>query len=123
MKLCSDTESTEAASKVEATLSRRALLGRALVIAVGAPLLPAGLAACNEPEPPQCTDTKGLAEPEKALRATFAYVDRSPDPAKECKRCQQWKPAPRPDLCGGCKVIKGPFHPRGTCKLFAPTAA
>jgi hypothetical protein len=100
-------------------VSRRHALGSLLGV-LGLPLLPV---ACEDPEPVACTDTRGLTEADRALRATMSYVDRSPDPKKTCSSCQHWVAAARPDLCGSCKLIKGPFHPRGSCKVFAPTAA
>lgn len=67
-----------------------------------------------------CTDTSGLSFEETNVRNTLSYADRSPDPQRTCVRCTQWV-APKEDgKCGGCKIMKGPIHPDGTCKSFAP---
>jgi hypothetical protein len=54
------------------------------------------------------------------VRKTLAYVDRTPDPSKPCVKCLQYVPAAEADQCGGCKLMKGPIHPKGYCTAFAP---
>jgi hypothetical protein len=66
-----------------------------------------------------CGDVSGLSEAEKTVRNTMAYTDHVADAKKRCDRCVQWIAAEQ-DGCGKCKVIAGPVHPEGTCKLFAP---
>lgn len=69
-----------------------------------------------------CTDTAGLGADEAQARVAMEYVDRAASPTKACASCQQWLatgPAGAPAGCGGCRVLKGPIHPAGTCKLFA----
>jgi hypothetical protein len=69
---------------------------------------------------PTCTDTTGLSPEEIKVRETLAYNDRTPDPNKACDRCVQYTSGPSSEACGGCKVLKGPICPGGTCKVFAP---
>lgn len=66
-----------------------------------------------------CTDTSGLSFDETNARKTLAYVDSSVDPKRTCVQCVQWVAAKEDGTCGGCKVLKGPVHPDGTCKSFA----
>lgn len=68
---------------------------------------------------PTCTDTAGLTPEELQARAALGYEDRCGDPAKACDHCVQWVDAPSDGACGGCKVLKGPICPVGTCKAFA----
>lgn len=96
-------------------LTRRAALGRMVALPLFV-AIPAGLAACNRG--PKCDDTTGLSpEDLKVRNETAVYVEKSPDITKYCKDCVQYTPG-APDACGGCKVVKGPIHPEGTCKLF-----
>lgn len=96
------------------SLSRRRLL---FVSASALALLGA---ACKSSGPASCTDVSGLEPDELNARNALGYVDRTPDPTKPCIKCQQYVPAPAADQCGGCKVLKGPIHPQGYCKVFAP---
>ena len=74
----------------------------------------------GERTPPICTDTKGLSPDDAKVRETLAYQDRAPDKTKSCDHCAQFVEPPSADVCGGCKVLKGPISPAGTCKVFAP---
>jgi hypothetical protein len=65
-----------------------------------------------------CTDTSGLSFEETSTRTTFGYADASGDPKRACSLCTQWV-KPKDASCGGCKILKGPVHPNGTCKSFA----
>lgn len=82
-----------------------------------------GGAACSKASAAaSCTDTAGLGADDAQARVAMEYVDRAASPAKACSSCQQWLPtgpAGAPAGCGGCRVLKGPIHPSGTCKLFA----
>jgi hypothetical protein len=73
---------------------------------------------CKKGPPSSCNDVSGLTADEANLRKTLAYVDRSPDQAKTCEKCQQWVEPPSEDKCGGCKIMKGPVHPKGYCTAF-----
>jgi hypothetical protein len=59
-----------------------------------------------------------LGPEDKKLRETLKYTDHSPDPQKLCNGCQQYLPNTDAD-CGGCKLMKGPIHPAGSCTLFS----
>lgn len=108
----------------QALVSRRDLLRKTLLAsaAFGA----AGvLAACKKDEPKAltCTDTAGLTPQEIEARTTLGYVDKAPDATKKCSGCALYNPAPAAGSCGGCKALKGPIHPDGWCKSFAPKPA
>jgi hypothetical protein len=79
----------------------------------------------REPRRFSCMDTTGLPPDAVALRTSpaVAYTDAAIDPAKTCTRCQQFIAPPSGAGCGSCKVLKGPVHPNGGCRLFAPKMA
>ena len=95
------------------SVSRRdALRGGAVVALV--------VVGCKgERTPPTCTDTASLSPDDAKVRQTLAYQDRAPDRNKACDHCAQFVEPPSADVCGGCKVLKGPISPAGTCKVFA----
>jgi hypothetical protein len=66
-----------------------------------------------------CDDVSGLAEADKAMRTTQNYVEAAADSAKTCTLCTLYTPAEAGAPCGGCKVVKGPINPKGSCNLFA----
>lgn len=80
-----------------------------------------GTLGCSKKEL-TCVDTTGLTPDEITARTTLGYVDKTPEPAKLCSNCIQYVPA-APDKCGGCKVLKGPVHPSGYCKVWAAKPA
>ena len=96
--------------------SRRDLLRRlgGMALALG------GAAACSKKEraPFSCMETAGLAPDEASARATLAYAEPAADKARTCASCQQFVVAASDGACGTCKVLKGPVHPDGTCKVF-----
>jgi len=85
------------------------------------------LAACGKKEEKKelsCTDTSGLSPADVEMRnVTLAYVEKTPDPAKRCDNCQQFKAAPAPGACGGCTILKGPINPAGYCKSWVQKAS
>ena len=64
----------------------------------------------------QCADAGELSPADADARAKSAYVDRSPDPLKACDRCDQFVASNAG--CAGCKAVRGPVHPKGSCGLF-----
>lgn len=73
---------------------------------------------CRKKQPEfTCTDVSALTEVDRNARSTMMYVDRSQNPDKECAHCVQYVEAD--EGCGTCKIVRGPVHPRGTCKSFA----
>jgi len=99
----------------EAPLTRRRLL-----IVAPATIVALTALACEKHEPASCTSTMGLTQDEIKTRNSLGYHDRSVDPKKHCIDCQQYVAPSSIDQCGGCKVLKGPVHPRGSCNVFAP---
>jgi hypothetical protein len=102
-----------------ARIGRRAVLVGAAGVA-GA-LLPV-VTACGKALPIACSSEDGLSDGEKAERAAMAYVDVASDRTRMCESCQQWLPPAESAHCGACKVMKGPIHPRGSCKVFSPAS-
>jgi hypothetical protein len=97
-------------------LTRRDVLRRSASFGVLAAL---GATACGkEKRALSCVDTSALSSVDAQVRATLAYVDISTEPGKTCTGCQQFIPAPAPDVCGACKIVKGPINPSGNCKSF-----
>jgi hypothetical protein len=94
-------------------ISRRHLLG-----SIGGLLVTTGCSKSTSPA--SCLDVSGLNEDETTARTTLAYADRSADATKSCKACQQYVAPTKDGACGGCKLLKGPIHPEGSCKAFAP---
>lgn len=62
-----------------------------------------------------CAQSPSLSAADKAARSALAYQDRVSDPARACQLCRQFVSG---DRCGSCKVMAGPVHPLGTCKIF-----
>jgi hypothetical protein len=93
----------------EGVARRRLMLGSA---ALGTTLVSVG---CKRSE--TCPPSQ-LSPEDAKLRETLHYTDHSPDPQKLCNGCQQYLPNTDAD-CGGCKLMKGPIHPAGSCTLFS----
>jgi hypothetical protein len=94
--------------------SRRRWLRRSLPGMVCLPLLTTG---CSKAKAFSCSATTGLSVEQLQIRQTLAYVDKAPTPEQSCIHCSQYIPAAA-DGCGGCKVMPGPTHPNGHCKVF-----
>ncbi len=67
-----------------------------------------------------CNDLSGLTDAEIQMRENLKYVDKSPYPDKLCDNCELYIPAKEGELCGGCKILKGPIHPKGHCTSWSP---
>jgi hypothetical protein len=93
-------------------VSRRSLLvqGASLVGLLGA-------AACSK-GPGSCNDVSTLSSDQQNTRSTLGYSDTSPEPGKNCAKCQQYVAPPKADQCGTCKVLPGTVHPNGYCRAF-----
>lgn len=99
------------------TINRREAVRR-FFLASAAVAVPGWMTlGCSKGEP-SCLVTTGLsAEDLQSRTQVVAYAEKSPDPTKECTKCQQYVPGPEGE-CGTCKVVKGPINPKGTCKSF-----
>jgi hypothetical protein len=105
---------------MQISFDRRAMLRRLAVLSV-AVVTPPWLSGCSRK--PSCADVTGLSPDDvRARNDTAAYTETSADPVKKCSGCAQWIGAPTPTSCGGCKIVKGPINPEGSCKLFTPKA-
>lgn len=65
-----------------------------------------------------CEDLTGLADSDKQMRTTLAYVKEGEDPAKRCDNCQLYVAPAEGSSCGGCTLFKGPVHPQGYCNSW-----
>ena len=98
-------------------MPRREALRHLAVFSLSA-FAPAAALSCSK-KAASCMDVTGLSTDDINQRNNVAaYVEPSPDATKKCSLCAQFTPPPSPNACGGCKVVKGPIHPDGTCKLF-----
>ena len=95
---------------------------RRLLFAGPALLALVATGACKTAEPASCTNTSGLAPGDVQARAALGYADLGPDSQRHCFSCSQYVEPESAGSCGGCKVLKGPIHPRGTCNAFTPKA-
>jgi hypothetical protein len=100
-------------------IARRDVLEGAVRLAVLAPV--AAVLACSKE--PDCTDVTSLTPAEASAREAANYLNRAPDPAKQCAKCTFFEAPPQEDACGACKVVKGPIAAKGTCNLFAAKPA
>lgn len=70
-----------------------------------------GLASCN--------DVSQLDQLDRQNRLRLAYTDTSPKAGRYCLNCSLWRPKGAGE-CGRCTVVRGPIHPRGYCRSWAP---
>jgi hypothetical protein len=101
----------------------RTELGRRGFIGVVAGLAGTSVIGCKKSaavESLACTDVSTLAEPDRTAREAVGYADRCAETAKQCEACRYFVSASAG--CGGCKLVRGPVHPMGTCRVFAPRA-
>ncbi len=105
-------------------MNRRRFLKAAGSLGVAAAGAAFALSACAKSGAPAaavftCTDTTGLSEIELGARMEADYTDTSTVAGKDCVGCALYNQATAAGTCGTCKVVKGPIHPRGYCKLWA----
>ena len=66
-----------------------------------------------------CVDAELLSTPERSLRKTQRYVDRSPHGAEQqCVGCQFFSAVDSP-ACGTCRILGGPVSAMGHCDAWA----
>jgi hypothetical protein len=97
-------------------MSRRTLLQ----LAAGGVLGAFGLVACSESSqvPDVCPGSESLPPASARLRESLEYVERATVPERACDLCQQYTAAESSGSCGSCKLVPGPIHPKGSCKVF-----
>jgi hypothetical protein len=66
-----------------------------------------------------CTDATELNPNDLQMRNLLDYRDQSTEPDKACDRCLHFFPG-KANACGTCRLVRGPIHPKGTCKSFVP---
>ena len=97
------------------TTTRRRWLQVVLPTALGL-----GGMACKE-EQLKCDNVGGLAPADIEARKNLQYKERADTPEQACKKCSQYLPA-EGSGCATCRVVRGPIHPDGWCKVFTPKA-
>ena len=109
----------------EPTRTRRQLLGSSVrILGLGFVLCPvagsllAGVSGCSD-DAIECVDPELLSTPERALRVTQNYVNRSPHgEAKQCGACQFFRPKTAAG-CGECQILAGPVSRTGHCDAWS----
>jgi hypothetical protein len=92
--------------------------------AMGLSLVLLGAAGCSKNRVPiSCGVGAGIAPEDLQVRVSLRYVEPADDTKRTCSSCQQYLTPAAGGGCGSCKVLKGPIHPNGTCKAFAPGSA
>ncbi len=107
------------------SLSRRQFLGRTLSIGAAGVIVGAAI-GCGKKERSGGGDDAGcdsnIAEADKALRKSSAYLEKTPHAGKTCDNCMHWVAPEGGKPCGGCKVVKGTINPKGYCNLWVKKA-
>jgi hypothetical protein len=74
-----------------------------------------------------CVDAELLSTPERSLRKTQRYVDRSPHGAEQqCGGCQFFSATDQTTAtsgCGTCRILGGPVSATGHCAAWARARA
>jgi hypothetical protein len=78
-----------------------------------------------------CVDAELLSTPERSLRKTQRYVDRSPHGAEQqCGGCQFFSATDQTtdqttvtSACGTCRILGGPVSATGHCAAWARARA
>ena len=105
---------------MEKTLTRRALLVRAVEVPVGVGL-GLGLTACGGDggDTLVCADPSKLTSAEESVRRTLNYAETSPQAGKVCLDCDFFAPVPGSE-CGTCEIYGGgPVNPGGYCDSWS----
>lgn len=124
---------------MEKRTSRRKLLGSVLkgsgALFLTSTFLPSLISACKKANPEQnthaatnakmiddiattCPEQASLTEQEKAIRSSLKYVDQTPIAQRTCDNCKLYTLPSESSICGGCKVVPGPIHPKGYCAAW-----
>jgi hypothetical protein len=100
--------------QLAAPLDRRTLLTGAATAIVAI----LGVAGCRKKLGVSCEGIAALSPADVQLRSTLGYVDTTPQPDRPCTACTLYVPPQAEGVCGLCKVVRGPIHPNGTCRVF-----
>ena len=99
-----------------ASASRRDLLRTGAGLGLGG--LFVGLAACQSQTKAACSDPAKLTDEQIAVRTSFSYVEKSPQPAQACVGCAFFH-GEAAAACGTCELLKGPVNPAGHCTSWS----
>lgn len=65
-----------------------------------------------------CPNQENLSQQDQQIRGSLNYVDKTPMQGRTCDNCKLYT-LPQPGvMCGGCKVVPGPIHPKGYCTAW-----
>ena len=83
------------------------------------------LAACDggPARAAECAGYAGLGVRALKARQVLGYVDETPDPAQQCRRCRSYRAPASGSPCGGCRQLAGPVAPGGYCASWAAGAS
>jgi hypothetical protein len=90
--------------------------------ALGLAALPLAAALGCRSTPSTCQDLGGLAPEEVQARNALEYREPSADPGRSCGSCLQFVEPDGPFSCGSCRVVRGPIHPKASCRAYAAKA-
>lgn len=65
-----------------------------------------------------CEGVEKLTDDEKAARKALKYVDNTNFPGRACDNCKIFTLPQNNSVCGGCKIVPGPIHPKGYCAAW-----
>ena len=99
--------------------SRRAMLVRACEIPLMSVAVFLGACGGDQQAGSGCVDPDHLTDAEKSMRASLAYSDKSPDPAKQCRGCTYFTSAADSAACGTCQILNGPVSVTGHCTSWS----
>ena len=98
--------------------TRREWLARMALAPLAAALPVAG---CGDAWP-SCNDPDSLTTPQRQIRESFEYADRSPHgEAKRCAGCRFFETRGE-GSCGHCPILNGPVSPAGHCNSWSAPA-
>lgn len=106
---------------MDKTLTRRAVLVRAIHVPVGVGL-GFGLSACGGEGGGAvvCADPSKLTSAEQSVRRTLNYAETSTQAGKVCSDCDFFIPPSAGSACGTCEIYGGgPVNPGGYCDSWS----
>lgn len=96
--------------------TRRGLLRAATALGLG--VVAIGVSACQSGGQAVCSDPDKLTDAQIAVRSSFEYVEKAPDPGKACAGCAFFL-ADAAGACGACDLLKGPVNSAGHCSSWS----
>ena len=95
------------------TMSRRSLMGRAIVLGSAVGLAPGLIARAGAAESCVQPDSEGLRE-------SLNYTAVAADPVQSCGKCAFFAPDASTGACGACAILSGPADAAGHSDSWSP---